>query len=387
MSFLQSVSQLENTTATYLPVFRKHDYSLYWVALLMVILSIASLPFLHTTIAITSQGLIRPQSERTEMKTVIGGIIDTIYYHEGNAVTKGATILRLKDRVTRSKKLVNNFEINQHRQFIHDLELLTSGELNEAKIGQLSSPLYKEQLSRYLHQLTDQNATLRKATKELDMNSSLLKGKAITRKEFFDTQVNFDKATAGYKAFSVEQQSNWQQDLARYKLELSQYKEEQNQVNTDASYYEVKASVSGTIQGINTLYAGGTLQSGQTLCTISPDDNLIGECYVTTKDIGLVKPGQKVRFQIDAFDYNYFGTMTGEVIAIDNDFTVINNNTVFKVRCRFDSMQLNLKNGFSGKLQKGLTFQARFIIGDRTQWQLLWDKLDDWLNPTAPKQI
>jgi multidrug resistance efflux pump len=43
------------------------------------------------------------------------------------------------------------------------------------------------------------------------------------------------------------------------------------QVNTDAAYYEVKAPVSGIIQGINTRYAGGLLQAGETLCNISPE--------------------------------------------------------------------------------------------------------------------
>ena len=227
---------------------------------------------------------------------------------------------------------------------------------------------------------------LKKATKEFDTDAILLKEKVITNKEFFDVEVNFEKATANNEAFDVEQQSSWQQDLVRYNLELSEYKEERNQVNIDASYYEVKSPVSGTLQGINSLYTGSLLQPNEILCTVSPDGNIIAECYLSTKDIGLIKKGQIVRFQIDAFDYNYFGILTGKVQNIDNDFTIMDNTSVFKVRCKFDSSQLQLKNGFSGHLQKGLTFQARFIIGERTLWQLLWDKLDDWLNPNVQKK-
>jgi len=382
-----SINQISNTTIAYLPAFRKRSFVLYWVILLMVIAALTALPLVRTTIAVTAQGITRPLKERTEVKTVIGGIIDTLYYHEGSSITKGATLLRIKDPVSKSKRILNNYEISQHDKCIHDLQLLTSRLLDENLIQNLHSPLYKEQLSHYLHQKNDQDATLKKAFKEYYTNTILLKGKVITNKEFFDSQVAYDKVMANNKASEIEQQSNWQQDLARYSLELSQYKEEQNQVNTDASYYEVKAPISGTLQGINTLYAGGLLQSGETLCTISPNGSLVGECYVSTKDIGLIKPGQTVRFQVDAFDYNYFGVLTGKVKSVDNDFTVINNTTVFKVRCLFDITQLRLKNGFTGHLQKGLTFQARFIIGERTLWQLLWDKVDDWLNPNAPKQV
>ncbi len=383
---LTSVTKISNTTIIYIPPLRKSSYLVYLTALLMVVVVIIVLPFVHTTIAITTQGITRPMMERTEIRSIIGGIIDTLYYHEGNSVKKGAILIRIKDRLTIGKKILNNFQINQHNRFIHDLRLLTSFELNENLLPRLQSPLYKEQLSHYLHQKNDQDATLKKVTRELNTNITLLNAKVITQKEFFDTQVQFDKTTSTYKAFKVEQQGNWQQDLVRYNLELSQYKEEQNQVNTDASYYKVRAPVSGTLQGINTLYSGGLIQPNETLCTISPDGELIGECYVSTKDIGLVKPGQVVRFQIDAFNYNYFGILTGKVQTIDNDFTTVNNNTLFKVRCQFDQTQLNLKNGFKGQLKKGLTFQARFIIGNRTLWQLLWDSMDDWLNPTAPKK-
>ncbi len=375
----------QNTTNIYLPAFQRFNPTLYLFILLFIILSLIALPFVHISIGVSSQGITRPLSERTEVKPIISGIIDSLYYHEGSFINKGSVLLRLKDPVTKSKKLVNNYQITQHKAYIADLKLLTASMPDEQLLKKIQTAVYKQQLSRYLHQKADQEATLKKATKELTTNTTLLKGKVITNKEFFDTQVQFDKADAATKAFNVEQQSTWQQDLARYQLELSQYTEEANQVNTDASYYEVKAPISGIIQGINTRYTGSLLQANEVVCNISPNGSLVAECYVTTKDIGLIKPEQKVRFQVDAFDYNYFGVLTGKVSSIDNDFTVINNNTVFKVRCLFDNEQLHLKNGYTGHLQKGLTFQARFIIGERTLWQLLWDKIDDWLNPAAPK--
>jgi multidrug resistance efflux pump len=382
-----NTEKIQNTTIAYLPRFRKRSYFVYYTVLFIVVSGLVALPLVYCNIAISVQGITRPVTERTDVKSFIGGIIDTIYYHEGSSIKKGSTILRIKDRVTKGKRIYNDFEINQHRAFIQDLRLLTSGEPNEALLNHLTSPLYKEQLSHYLHLRTDQSANLSKATKELNTNTTLYNQKVITRKEFFDTQNTYDKTDANYKAFTVEQQTSWQQDLIKYGLELSQYKNEQDQVNTDASYYEVKAPVSGTLQDINNRYTGGLLQQNEAICSISPGGNLIGECYVSPKDIGLIKIGQTVHFQIDAFDYNYFGVLTGKALSIDNDFTVMNNTTVFKVRCVFDNTQLHLKNGYSAHLQKGLTFQARFIIGERTLWQLLWDKLDDWLNPSAPKKV
>jgi hypothetical protein len=108
---------------------------------------------------------------------------------------------------------------------------------------------------------------------------------------------------------------------------------------------------------------------------------LMGECYVLSKDVGLLKTGQAARLQIDAFNYNYFGVLTGKIYSIDNDFILLNKTPVFKVRCELDDRMLKLSNGYSGEVKKGLGFQARFIICKRSLWQLLYDGLDDWLNP------
>ena len=359
--------------------------SLYIIIITFIFFFIAALPFIHTDISIKSSGITRPENERTEVKPIITGIIDTIYLKEGDMVNKDAVILRLKDPNTRGKLIMNNFEISQCEQFIHDLTILTStNDLEFGAIEKLNAPLYKQQLAKFTHQKQDLDASLNKAKKELDINTPLAKDKIISGKEFYDIQINYQKLQSSYKAFIQEQLSTWQQDLARYKLELSQYKQNLIVVNTDATYYLVKAPISGIIQGINTRYQGGLLQANETLCTISPEGNLIGECYVPPRDIGLLKVGQPVRYQMEAFDYNYFGVLTGKIATIDNDFTVINNTPVFKVRCSFDSTQLHLKNGFTGTLKKGLNFQARFIVARRSLWQLLYDKLDDWLNPNAP---
>ncbi len=343
---------------------------IYIILLLFILASIFILKFIYIDISVKVQGLTRPLNERTEVRSVISGIIETVFYKEGDTVTKEAVILRIKDQNTKSKRLLNNYETKQRQQFVHDLEILTNssnytkeGEIGIETISLLQSPLYKEQLNKYIHQKEQQEAALKKATKEVEMNAPLAKEKVISPKEFFDVQNNYDRINSTYKAFITEQLTNWQQDLARYHLELSQYQQQNQQINADASYYDVKAPVSGVIQGINIRYAGGLVQANETICSISPEGSLIGECYVQTKDVGLLKIGQSAMYQVEAFNYNYFGSLTGKIISIDNDFTVINNTPVIKVRCSFDSTQLHLKNGFTGKLQKGLNFQARFIVG------------------------
>lgn len=344
--------------------------------------AISALPIIKTTISVKSFGLTRPLNERTEIKPVLSGIIDSLLVKEGDTVQRGQLLATIKDNITAPKKLLNEFELTQRLGFIHDLELLLTAK-NYTNIA-LQTPLYRQQLNKFLFQLTDQQAAINKVKREQEINNTLIKDKVIAPKEHFDKEIEAERLAAAFNAFKNEQLTTWQNDLQRYKLEVSQFTAQQHQIETDKRNHYLYAPVSGVVQNINTRYAGGFITTGETLCVISPLSNLIGECYVSTRDVGLLKTGQQARFQIDAFDYNYFGILTGKIIAIDNDFSMVENKPVFKVRCSFDSTQLLLKNGYKGELKKGLTFQARFVVAERTLWQLLFDKVDDWLNPAAP---
>ncbi|MEJ0103200.1 MAG: HlyD family efflux transporter periplasmic adaptor subunit [Bacteroidota bacterium] len=372
-----------NTTSSYFHRFNRRYHIIYLLLISAVIALFGLLPFLYTDISVKAEGITRPVNERTEVKPVVSGIIDTVFYKEGDTIERNSIILRIRDDNSKSKRVVNLFEINQRQSFIHDLKLLTSTSLSPGIILKLISPLYKEQAIKFIHQRHNQEAALAKANKEKEMNNILVKDKVISSKEFFDTRINQQRVESEYKAFVQEQLSIWQKDLAEYNSELSQYQQRSEEISNDAAYYEIKAPVSGVIQGINTRYAGGLIQANETICMVSPGGDLVAECYLSTTDIGMIRLHQSVKFQVDAFNYTYFGVLTGRIVSIDNDFTVINSKLIFKVRCAFDSKQLPLKNGFSGQLKKGLTLQARFIVARRNLWQLLFDKIDDWINPSA----
>lgn len=363
---------------------RKGDtnHVLYFVIIVLILSILVSLPLIKSTISIKTPGLTRPLNERTEIKPPLSGIIENLLVKEGDTVRQGQLLATIKDNNSSPKLLLNEFELSQRQGFIHDLELLLNTE-NYQKLP-LQTPLYRQQLSRFLFQLSDQQAAIKKIALEQEINNTLIKDKVIAPKEHFDKEIEAERLNAAFEAFKNEQLANWQNDLQRYRLEVSQLIAQQQQIETDKRNHYLYAPVSGVVQSINTRYAGGFVSAGETLCIISPQSNLIGECYVSTRDVGLLKIGQQARFQIDAFDYNYFGILTGKIISIDNDFTLMDNKPLFKVRCSFDSTQVLLKNGYKGELKKGLTFQARFIVAERTLWQLLFDTMDDWLNPTAP---
>jgi HlyD family secretion protein len=130
------------------------------------------------------------------------------------------------------------------------------------------------------------------------------------------------------------------------------------------------------------------VQAGEALAVISPASGLVAEVYVTPRDVGLIRVGAPVRMLIDAFNYTDWGVVTGRVVEVSGDFVQVGGQPMFKVKCSMDRDWLSLRNGFTGHLRKGMTLRARFVVAERSLFQLLFDDVNDWLNPAqAPLPV
>lgn len=156
---------------------------------------------------------------------------------------------------------------------------------------------------------------------------------------------------------------------------------ENKKLETDKNNCVIISPIDGTIMVSKQLSVNSFVYSGQNIAAISPDDSLIVECYVSPTDIGFIQKGQKVGLQFDAFNYNQWGLGSAEVYDIDRNLTIQDNLSYFVVRCKITKQTLSLKNGYSVDVKKGMTLTGRFFITERTLWQLLFDKIDDWFNP------
>lgn len=107
----------------------------------------------------------------------------------------------------------------------------------------------------------------------------------------------------------------WNDKLRTLGTEIQRLDQEQKN-------YVVIAQSSGRLVNFIGIQKGSFLSQGQTLGEISPEQNLTIECSVSPKDIGFIHRGQKVKFQVDTFNYNQWGLLEGEVLDIDQNITM-----------------------------------------------------------------
>jgi multidrug resistance efflux pump len=362
-----------------LPEYRKTNL-VYLGFIITCIVSVAALPYIETSVSIHSSALIRPASEFSMLRSLVNGRLKESFVAENKAVIKGEVLFVIDSEIffEKEKNLIS--KIDEAKQFVDDYKTLLS---KTPELKNLQTPLLQQSLTSYKQKVYDATTRYKKVNTDFTRNKKLHQQNVIADSEFENFQFELDKATNDLELTKQNQLSQWQNELRSYEKELLQLNGELAQLQKEKNNLIIKAPVSGNIQNMAGLYPGSMVFTNQDLAQISPDTSLLVEAYLNPNDIGLIKINMAARFQVDAFNYNQWGLATGTVLDISNDIHVINDKPVFKVKCLLDKDYLQLKNGYKGYLKKGMTLQARFMVTERTLWQLLYDKVDDWVNPNT----
>ncbi len=382
-------SVIDHIIESYLPRVSVKSQLIYTTAILAFLGGLAMLPFIYINVSVQCSAIVRPVVERTELRTLIAGTIEQVRGSDGQQVAEGQELIRLSAAVTDNRLKLNNARQKERELEIGDLYAfmqLDKERYDTLTNASLRSALYRQQYSQFIFRLSGYIATREKFRQDLFVKQQLYdNGKVISLQELENQRYEYNTAAAAFNTEFEQQLSIWQQELTNSRVALTQLLAERHQLEQEKELTIIRAPVAGSLQQFQGKYKGNYIQAGEVLGTISPDSGLIMECYVKPADIGLLKEGMRANFQIDAFNYNAWGMLNGEITAIGNDFLIVDNQPVFIVRCKLNATNLYLKNGYNGNLKKGMTARARFIIARRNLYQLLYDKAENWLNPqTAP---
>ena len=352
--------------------------SIYLVVVLAVAAFIALLPVIKVDISSQSRSIIRSKTDNVPVTSAVSGKIVALKLKNNALVQKGDTLLIISKENLESEKQLNDTIYKTNETILQDLEMVLKGKFN------LQTSLIREEYYKYTTQKAELQSKVAQAQINYNRYKTLFEKGVIAKAEFEKYQFDLQFAKQALNSFVKQQMANWQNKKNELTLQLKNITGSNNKLNIEAQNYVVIAPITGTIENFNGVQAGSILNASQPIAQISPVDNLVVESTVSPNDIGLIKPNQKVKFQLDAFNYNQWGLLTGKVIDIDKNITLQENQAFFKVRCALDSKELKLKSGYKTQVSKGMTLTTRYIITRRSLFDLLFDKVDDWLNP---KQI
>ena len=365
---------------SYIVKYSTTSQKIYWVVLIAIVATLIALPFIYVDVSVQESGIIRPVAEKTEIRANITELVDAVFVKEGQAVNQGDTLLTFRQSSPDYQIQYQQKRINDFQEHLSDLYILAKGKKPET----FSSVTRQQEYAFYIQQINVYETNLTKAKRDLDRTQQLFDKKVISEEEYENYQYEYNRAKNELASLRDNQLSKWQSDLNAYSNLLEEMRMSMKRELKNKDLYVLTSPVSGTLDQFRGIYKGSSIQAGNLLAIISPDSTLYAEVYVSPRNIGYIHLGMPVNIQVSSFNYNEWGTVPGKVIEISSDFLTDNsgNNAFYKVKCNLEKNYLVRKNGVTGRLKKGMYVSSHFMITERSLFDLIYQKMDDWANPT-----
>lgn len=358
---------------------------IYLSLIFSFLLILISLPFVKIKVSVQSSGILRPAIKTASLKSTANGKVLQQLVTENQNVKKGQLLFVIGAPAQEERKIFLHTRIEEVTSFTHDLKVLIANPTQKENF--LKTSFYAQSLQNFNQKLIESRTKYLKSKTDYERNSKLYEEKVIAAVDYENFKFEFDKAKNDLETIAENQQSTWQNELRVFEKELNDLKSQMTQLEKEQESYSIIAPVSGTIQNMSGTHLGSNVFVNQELAQLSPDTTLLAEIYVSPSDIGMIQENMQVKIKIDAYDYNQWGFVTGFVKEISEDIYVRQDKHFFEVKCVLDNSKLSLRNGYQGKLKKGMSLNANFIVTERTLWQLLYDKADNWLNPSHINKV
>lgn len=361
---------------------KSKSFSIYLIVIIAILTFLILLPIIKVDISSQSRGIIRGKAENVPVSTIVNGRISWIFLKNNAFVKKGDTLLKI------SKENLESDKRTQDTLLVSVLALLRDiSNLLQNKTTHLQTSTAREDLFKFQSGKNGLQSKISQAKINYDRNKILYDKDIIAKADFEKLEYELRLTEQAMQSFISQQKATWENQKRDLEERLKNLNGTVFKINAESNNYVVTAPISGTIESFSGIQKGSFVSASQTIAIISSTDNLIVENNVSPNDIGLIKKNQKVKFQLDAFNYNQWGLLDGKVIDIDHNITIQGDQAFFKVRCSLNSKTLQLKSGDKTNVSKGMTLTTRYIITKRSLFDLLFDKIDDWLNPKLSNKI
>jgi len=374
----------EHSLETYLIKITTRSRIIYWIIISIILIGIGSLPFIYVDVSVQARGYFQSEIEKQVVYAPIQGKVIYASIYNGETTRKGDTLLVIDTETIKAQHASLIQKMAENDSSVQDLESLTKIYTLENKAFKirLITQRYRAEYENLKNQYSIQFQKYQKKVTEHDRNEFLYQQQLIPKVEYENSLFLRNSEKENLNQILLSQKSYWQNDLTIRRNEAVELLANVKKCSEELTTRFVLAPTGGEIIQSSDIQTGSIVTAGQRIAEISPGGDLVATCYVKPADIGLIHEHQKVKIQIDAYNYNEWGMLKGEIIDISDDMIIENGSEAyFRVKCKPEKTSLSLKNGHKAKIKKGMSLNTRIVVIRRDLFHLLFDKADKWFNP------
>lgn len=369
-----------NLLETHLARTSSSVHWIYAVVVLLIVGGLSSLGLITVDVYVSAAGVIRPILEKHVLTVAVDGVVEFASLEPASTVERGQLLLRIRANPTEARQKTLAADLARTDDAIGDLTYLLSqaGDWSTGRHG-LETIAYLQQARELEARLDEVDIRIEAARQELDRLEQQLAGEIVTAVEVEKKRYEYRKIHAQRTLVLEEARSRWADALSSARTRAWTLEARRAQLAQTRALHEVRTPVRGSLEEVVSLSPGSFVRAGTRLAVVSPDAGLVAEMFVAPSDMGFIRVGGPVLLRVHAFNAQEWGVLTGRVESIGGDVVEAGAGPAFRVRASIDRSYLELTGGHRGHLRKGMTFEARFLVARRSLFQLLRDRVHDWI--------
>ncbi|MEO1400795.1 MAG: HlyD family efflux transporter periplasmic adaptor subunit [Cyanobacteria bacterium J06635_1] len=365
-----------------------------------------------------ARGQLIPKGQTYKVQPVAPGEVAKLRVKEGDYVQRGDVLVELETDTVKAEVIRLQQSLDTYRQKLAQVNgLMTQAKIELTTRQQIANTNIEAQKAAFnqlqaeanmQHQLLSSLSTETPLYQErVDRFSDLEAEGAISKEYLFDVE----QAAREQARTLTQAQGQLQQTLergAQLKAELAQKHLEKQSLELETvknlqqlqieaedlrgniaetqtllkeaklrlSQRFLRAPVDGVISRLNITNSGEVLQPGYTAAEIAPSDApLVLSAMVPSQEAGLIEVGMETQIKLDAFPYQDYGVLSGEIMTISPDAEVseeLGNGYRVEIALERDHV---IHENTPVQLQAGQLAHADVIVGRRKIIDILLDPI------------
>lgn len=270
-------------------------------------------------------------------------------------------------------------EVNKN---LTDYKNQKNGQLSKSELLKNNENLRQNDLNTYA---ADYKTSLNSTITEIEAVISNLEDSINSLKlEKTKTYKYSDDKDSTVSSLKINELKTTMENITSCESQIDELKSQLETVQFQIDNANVTAAIDGIVNSNIDLVAGDVLAAGTQVMTIIPleDSAYKVNIYVANRNIGKLKKGMKVKLSLDALPNSEYGYLTGTITSISEDIKANSENTYgyYLVEATVENKNLYDKNGEEAKLKSGMSGQAKIIVGEKSIFRYVMEKLNLWVN-------
>jgi len=384
----------------------------------VLVLVVAWMSLTHVSLIVVGSGRVRPKTEPTrvfsgeQFGVTTGGRAVRVNYTEGQSVRHGDVLMRLD-----TTWVDNEIAKCQHDIVTGQEEMAKLKHLNELVVERFKTQKAKAQkeLQSTIKQVQqDKKRRISQITlAQLELTQSQANLKRI--QELFDRQTAnpLELEEANTRVEKVKQELIMEQlpvddsaiDVAREALKLvsKEYDLRRQEVLVEQAARQAhvetakldldklllqrkQAQIIAPVDGVvisREFKVGDVIDPGQPVVAIAQGGGYRMDVELTSQDVGHIRVGMSVRVKFDAYDFQQYGTLAGQVVFVSPDSRTSGGGEAgspqqgpprYTIRVALDHDEVR-RGQERGKVKLGMTGQVEIITGHERLLTVLLRKI------------